>query len=497
MRMHERLEQSKSLRENKAKREEARNSKIQAMVEQKQKFVNEYYDLLDNRETKERAHGKIMNEARDANFATCLKAIYVTAMQPETLTDNGLAIAENMVDSYIKENGGAQNILLRDKNKSYLLARIQKIVEDTSEVDVKEVEDIADDVESDTNETPSDTPAEEPKNPDEESEDLVAKLNSLGYDVTIKKVSTVKDVQNNPDGSQTTEATPDVPQAEVSDTASVDNLPTDNNTEEAEATPEEPSTEEIPTEEPVAEEPTEEEPVETPEEEPTAEVDVDDEALAAAQGNGEDNSTEEEAPEEPAGAEEVESDDDLPDDIEEEPENPEDNEIGSINHEEDKNGNMFDELDQEEDVQKAIEVIRTRVADAEEAFIKKNEEDKKKIENLLGKISDNVKTVEAIANEDNPESKVAQESAILYKRAINDITENRPQSVYEKFVRKLSESVVKDESIRESYTEENGHLDMYAINEAAKVMYGFLETLNTLKLEKVDAAYITKILNEL
>ena len=157
---------------------------------------------------------------------------------------------------------------------------------------------------------------------------------------------------------------------------------------------------------------------------------------------------------------------------------------------------MFDELDQEEDVQKAIEVIRTRVADAEEAFIKKNEEDKKKIENLLGKISDNVKTVEAIANEDNPESKVAQESAILYKRAINDITENRPQSVYEKFVRKLSESVVKDESIRESYTEENGHLDMYAINEAAKVMYGFLETLNTLKLEKVDAAYITKILNQ-
>ena len=51
---------------------------------------------------------------------------------------------------------------------------------------------------------------------------------------------------------------------------------------------------------------------------------------------------------------------------------------------------MFEELEDEEDVRKAIDLIKDRVANAEEAFIKRNAEDKRKIDNLLGKISGDI-----------------------------------------------------------------------------------------------------------
>jgi hypothetical protein len=42
---------------------------------------------------------------------------------------------------------------------------------------------------------------------------------------------------------------------------------------------------------------------------------------------------------------------------------------------------------------------------------------------------------------------------------------------------------------------EDGNMDTYMIVESAKVMYGFLETVNTLKLANVDEKYIEKVFN--
>lgn len=47
------------------------------------------------------------------------------------------------------------------------------------------------------------------------------------------------------------------------------------------------------------------------------------------------------------------------------------------------------------------------------------------------------------------------------------------------------------------YMTESGKLDMPAVYESARVMYGFLETLNTLQLEKVDKEYIKEILDNM
>ena len=85
----------------------------------------------------------------------------------------------------------------------------------------------------------------------------------------------------------------------------------------------------------------------------------------------------------------------------------------------------------------------------------------------------------------------------MYKRHIESIKENRPLTVFEKMSRNLSKSIIVDESVRENYITESGTLDVDLIVEASKVMYGFLETVNTLQLEKVDCNYIKKDLDSM
>ena len=53
-----------------------------------------------------------------------------------------------------------------------------------------------------------------------------------------------------------------------------------------------------------------------------------------------------------------------------------------------------------------------------------------------------------------------------------------------------------NESVKENYITESGQLDTPVVVEAVKVMYGFLETLNTLQLESVDSDYILSIVKE-
>lgn len=188
---------------------------------------------------------------------------------------------------------------------------------------------------------------------------------------------------------------------------------------------------------------------------------------------------------------------DIVDDIEKAPE-----EDITVDGDTSNNGKLFDELEKEEDVQKAIELIRQRVADAEETFIKRNAEDKKAVDELIGRISDNVKTVEDMEKEAETDdeakekSEIAQEAVRMDRRRINAITENRACNVFEKMIRNLSEDITRDGNLRTHYVTENGSLDTPAIVESAKVMYGFLETVNTLQLEKVDEKYLLKVITE-
>ena len=164
-------------------------------------------------------------------------------------------------------------------------------------------------------------------------------------------------------------------------------------------------------------------------------------------------------------------------------------------------GQIFDELEKEDDVQKAIDLIKTRVADAEEQFIRNNAEDKKKMDEVLNKISTNVKTVEDLAGKKDKESEtksdIAQEAVRMSKREYDNIVNNRPLTIFEKMTRKLGSGIIKNAAVKESYMNEEGSLDVDRVVESAKVMYGFLETINTLKLENVNSKYIADVLNNI
>lgn len=405
------LEAYKALDKLKGARLHSRATKQELITQAYEDFEKKYFTIKDKKEARDRQHGRLMEAARNDALGTAIKAIYITAMEAETLTDSGIILAESLVDNWIKEKGGAYRILSECKDKTYLLNRIHSIVEDTAKDEVDEIENIEKDDEEEKSEKKEEK--EEKKDDSSEKDD-------------DEKDSDSEDKKDDDEEKKDDEKSGD----------------------------------------------------------PLADTDFEDSEDDEAELPDDATTTEDDN--------ETDIADDITDDLEKVP----DKDI-TVDGNEENNGKIFDELEKEEDVQKAIALIRQRVADAEETFIRRNAEDKKQIDELIGRISDNVKTVEDMDDKESTESKIAEEAVRMDRRRIKDITENRRLSVLEKMSRNLTAGIVKDYAIREQYLDENGRVDISATYESAKVMYGFLETLNTLQLEKVDTKYIQEVLDNM
>ena len=408
------LEASKYLTNvKKASAKKAKNIKKKAEKE-KEKFVDKYHKILDGREKKLREHTILVEDTKDAMLGTALKAIYITALEANTLTDEGIDLAENLVDTYIKECGGATAIFNNQaRNKTYLLSRLQQIVEDATDDEVKEIESDPD-------------AAKEDKTEDKDDKD------------------TKKNDNDNKEDNSTDTNNDDSEDKEIS----YDNYRADGDDFEDDGDLDDDGVDDV------------------------SDSDTDDLPLDSDPDN-----------------DDTEAADDMIDNM--------DQEDLSIDGDSESHGKIFDELEDEEDIRKAVKLIRQRVADAEETFIKNNAEDKKAIDDLLSKISNSIKTVEDLDDEDSPESQIAQESARTNRRKMQNITDNRPLTVLERMTRGLMASIVKDDSLKERYVTESGSIDTGNIFESAKLLYGFMETLNTLQLDKIDEAYIEEVLNNL
>ena len=529
-RENEALERYKSLHENRLRLAQEEMRKINESAEARQSFINNYHAIRDRQALKEVQRSKLMEAARNDALATVIKAIYITALEAESLMDENILLAENMVDKWIEEAGGASKILSKTGNNTYLLSRITQIVEEAAEDAVKEIEE----------------PDEEPKTdevPDENASKAVQIAQLTAKDAEIKaQIANLKAEKKAEDEEEKSEeeAEKDAePAAEEDSKEDEDGKETsDTPDEEVPDEGEEKSEEELETSEsedgkeesdtPEESTPTEEE----PEEEVDADMEIKDvpaeDSENTEDASEEDDEKSEDAPEEAEGEEdsneedidpdtdinmnddekeltdgdEVDPDEDASedDDVEDALGEPIDGDNSSdtdttVDGDTENKGKIFDDLENEDDVQKAIELIRTRVADAEETFIRNNAEDKKKIDELLNKISTNVKTVETMAEKDPKKAQVASEAVREYKRKINDVYKEKSFTVFGKMTSILTESIVKDDAIRESYTTEDGTLDVDLAVESAKVMYGFLETLNTIQIEKVDEKYIANIIN--
>lgn len=162
---------------------------------------------------------------------------------------------------------------------------------------------------------------------------------------------------------------------------------------------------------------------------------------------------------------------------------------------EEKSKDMYDSLEKEEDVQSAIDIIANRISAAEEEFIRQNAEDKKKMEELANKVNERLQAVKDDRDMDEEtKEEIAQECQRDFKRKKYEISNNRRRTVFEQMTRNLYESVITESSLREEFVLENGHLDTEGIVESAICMYGFLEMVNTLQMDRVDEAYIQNII---
>lgn len=494
MRENNFVESRKALIENRERRESEKEKLIKEWHDKRESFMNNYHSIRESREQKLRLHGKLMEACRNEALATAIKAIYISALEAGTLTDDGIILAENMVDKWVEERGGASKILSECSNKTYLLARIAQIVEEVAILETEEIENADKEVK------------------DAEFEDISTEEEKVEDSGDTEVDLAVKVIQNNIDTNdeEVRKALEVIKQKSVEKSADSEEAPVEGEVEEQPKEDSDSATEKTPTGEESGEDSKdninvdfddfEDEEIEVKddkdsEEEEDKESEKEDEDDKDSEEEDDKDSEEVEIPDDATDkSDDNESDvaEDIIDDLEEVPE-----EDLSIDGEEENSGKVFNELEKEKDVKKAIELIRQRVADAEETFIKRNAEDKKQIDELIGKISDNVKTVENLNDEDSTESKIAQESVRLTRQKMKSITENRPLSIMEKMTRNLHANILKDEVVKEHYVMENGNLDTALIVEAGKVMYGFLETLNTLQLEKVDAKYIEKVLNEM
>ena len=491
-RTHEGLETYRSLQENRAKLAEAEQTKINEAIAKREDFRNNY-DIIKSRKRRlDAEHGRLLEAARDEAFAKVIKGIYIGALEVGTLSDNGIMLAESMVDNWIKENGGASSILTKVGNNTYLLSRITQIVENAAIETINEIESEEEDDEEDKKATAEDKAKEFIKNANKE--DIKDFVSNILDSIQKKSKDDAKEaIEKKQEKEEEKEA-----EAESSD----DNEEVDIEIEDDEK-PEEGKDE------------SKEDSEKTEEESEESEDANKDDKDAEIEGSDPDEETGVEIEDDTSESEDEDSlgsvdDDDETSEKEDEATDDTDEELGepldddgidqdiSVDGDTSNDGKIFDQLDKEEDVQKAVELIRSRVADAEETFIRNNAEDKKKVDELLNKISNNVKTVEDLNDKNEAKAEVAKESARYNKMKIDSIRENRPLTVFEKMTRNLSSSIITNESVLKEYTDEDtGTLDMGAVIESARVMYGFLETVNTLQLAKVDANYIQNILDNM
>lgn len=449
MRINETVESRKALETNRKRRAEARQEAYNNAVKAQDNIRESIYAAVEKRKAKENAHRALIEGARDDALGTSLKAIYISALNPYSLTDNAIIYAESLVDEWIKENGGATKILSEHKNDTYLLNRLATIVEDAAQEEVKDVEEDAD-----KKEDPSEKKDDKSEDKKEDSDD---------------KKEEEKDSEDKSDDNGSKDDTYDSSSEDSDDDLDLDDDDSEDDEDDSED--------------------------DSPEEDDSDETDDSDDDLGSV-GLDDDDDIDDDDFEEPDPDEDALEDDDVNDALGDPISDDEDDDDDvSIDDGEEK-GKLFDDLNKEPDIKKAVNIIQQRVADAEEDFIKNNAEDKKKINDLITKVSNNVKTVENINDKNDDESKVAEESARIYNRKIEAIREARPLTIFEKMTRQLAGGLLKDEVVKEQFIDENGKFDMGSVIEAAKVQYTFLETLNTLQLENFTEDKLNNILKE-
>ena len=149
--------------------------------------------------------------------------------------------------------------------------------------------------------------------------------------------------------------------------------------------------------------------------------------------------------------------------------------------------NFFEELDLT-DTDEVIDSIKVRVSDAVADFINSNIIAKSNIEETIRTAQSNIDTAKT--------EELKESYELAAKRKITNQRINKPTNVFEKFVTEMTKSVMKNDNLKEMYME-NNKINMEKIVESCKIMYTFLETVNTAQILNVNEDYIRETLASL
>lgn len=141
--------------------------------------------------------------------------------------------------------------------------------------------------------------------------------------------------------------------------------------------------------------------------------------------------------------------------------------------------------------------INSRVCDAIEDFVQANVNDKLDLEELAEKTKTKIDNIKAKNSEER--KKIEESYTMQYKKEVQQIKNrnNRKVGLYEQLMHNMTQNIISDSSILESFTLESGKLDIPKIEEKVNVLYTFLEMLNTTNMVNVNELYIESVLTDM
>lgn len=147
--------------------------------------------------------------------------------------------------------------------------------------------------------------------------------------------------------------------------------------------------------------------------------------------------------------------------------------------------------------EKICQKINERVCNAIEQHVQANVNDKLDLEELAEKTKEKIDNIKARSEEER--QKIEECFTEQYRKQVEAIKQrrNRKVSVYEQLMHSVSQGIVADQSLLESFTNAAGQLNMNKINGKVTVLYTFLEMLNTTKIVDVNEAFIENVLKSI
>lgn len=146
-----------------------------------------------------------------------------------------------------------------------------------------------------------------------------------------------------------------------------------------------------------------------------------------------------------------------------------------------------------DDIEDVADEIKHRVCMAIDDFVEKNTKDQDKLKDIIQDTQNTIakKNKKEESKEDKEEMKEAYE--YIAKGKMNNI-QSRRKGIFESMVTNIANASFKNPALKHIYNEGAG-LDVESIVENTKVIYTFLEMLNTTKMTDVNEQYITEMLD--